>query len=231
MAVLLPSALKGKEEQMVRPYKGKADAASLKAWLVSAVVPLVGELSSRSLPRYEALGKPLVRTSLPGFSFGTDAKGANYWLNRLRRVAKAHPTLAFVGVADSYGDLREYGKEGVAFAVTVEDYSKNGAKYVMDGSWSPKDDPATLEAFLAQVEAGSLEAYIKSEPLPEGKANGVTVAVGRNFESVVLDDSKDVFIEFYAPCAALPPRSGPQPRSACLEDVHVLARSCFLTAA
>lgn len=46
---------------------------------------------------------------------------------------------------------------------------------------------------------GGVEPYIKSEPVPEGTANGVTVAVGKTFDSVVLDDSKDVFIEFYAP--------------------------------
>lgn len=46
-------------------------------------------------------------------------------------------------------------------------------------------------------------------PATQAEDNGVTVVVGKNFDSVVLDDSKDVLLEVYAPwcghCKALAP--------------------------
>jgi protein disulfide-isomerase A1 len=46
-------------------------------------------------------------------------------------------------------------------------------------------------------------------PPIQAEDGGVTVVVGKNFDSVVLDDSKDVLLEVYAPwcghCKALAP--------------------------
>jgi len=39
----------------------------------------------------------------------------------------------------------------------------------------------------------------KSEPIPENNDGPVTTIVGKTFESIVNDKSKDVFVEFYAP--------------------------------
>lgn len=53
--------------------------------------------------------------------------------------------------------------------------------------------------FVKKLKAGELEAFIKSEPIPENNEGGVTIAVAKNFNEVVLNKEKDVFIEFYAP--------------------------------
>lgn len=43
----------------------------------------------------------------------------------------------------------------------------------------------------------SVKAYLKSEEVPEDWNKGpVTVLVGKNFESVALDPTKNVFVEF-----------------------------------
>lgn len=43
----------------------------------------------------------------------------------------------------------------------------------------------------------SVQAYLKSEEVPEDWNKGpVTVLVGKNFESVALDPTKNVFVEF-----------------------------------
>ena len=45
---------------------------------------------------------------------------------------------------------------------------------------------------------GTLEAHLKSEPMPESNDEHVYVLVGIEFEKVVGQDS-DVFVEYYAP--------------------------------
>jgi len=51
---------------------------------------------------------------------------------------------------------------------------------------------------LDALVAGELEAYMKSEPLPENEDTAVETVVGKNFKDIVNQD-KDVLIEFYAP--------------------------------
>lgn len=51
---------------------------------------------------------------------------------------------------------------------------------------------------------------MKSEPLPASNNEPVKVLVGRNFDEIVNDPTKDVLIEFYAPwcghCKSLAPK-------------------------
>lgn len=55
------------------------------------------------------------------------------------------------------------------------------------------------QEFIKDFQDGKLEPYLKSEPVPEDDGTGVTTVVGKNFDEVVTNSGKDVFIEFYAP--------------------------------
>lgn len=52
---------------------------------------------------------------------------------------------------------------------------------------------------MKDLEAGNLEAYLKSEPIPTDNSGPVTVAVAKNFEDTITNNGKDTLIEFYAP--------------------------------
>ncbi|KAK9540625.1 hypothetical protein VZT92_003066 [Zoarces viviparus] len=58
----------------------------------------------------------------------------------------------------------------------------------------------SLRQLCQDVAGGSAKPYYRSEEIPEDwNKEPVKVLVGKNFESVVLDPTKNVFVEFYAP--------------------------------
>jgi len=77
----------------------------------------------------------------------------------------------------------------------IQETVKN-AKYPFDGN---KLTEAKIGAFVKDFVDGKLEPSIKSEPIPEKQEGPVTVVVAHSYKDIVLDDSKDVLIEFYAP--------------------------------
>lgn len=75
------------------------------------------------------------------------------------------------------------------------------ARYALPGpnvSESLKD-PEKIVSFFNDIEAGKVERLLKSEPIPETQTEAVKVVVGKNFESMVLQEGKDVLLEIYAP--------------------------------
>ncbi len=71
----------------------------------------------------------------------------------------------------------------------------NQDKYVYEGEVS-KD---TLSTFISKVQAGEVEQFLKSAPIPESNDEPVKIAVGKNFKEMVLDSDKEFLVKFYAP--------------------------------
>ena len=77
----------------------------------------------------------------------------------------------------------------------------------------PEADAITKDSFGAWIDgvlSGKVQPNIKSEPIPEKNDEPVKVIVGKTFDEIVLDNSKDVLVEFYAPwcghCKSLTPK-------------------------
>lgn len=56
-----------------------------------------------------------------------------------------------------------------------------------------------LEAFVSDFNNNKLETYKKSEEIPEKNDEPVKVIVGKNYESEVINNEKDILVKFYAP--------------------------------
>lgn len=56
-----------------------------------------------------------------------------------------------------------------------------------------------ITKFVDDVLAGAVSPSLKSEPVPEKNDEAVKVIVGKEFEKIVKDETKDVFVKYYAP--------------------------------
>ena len=109
-----------------------------------------------------------------------------------------------VGPVINFFGIDKSGKEPIVLGFS----SKDNSKYSFPEGKSIKKD--TLVAFANDVVAGVADALVKSAPIPEEpEEEGVRVVVGKNFDDVVKDPTKDVLLEVYAPwcghCKALAP--------------------------
>jgi protein disulfide-isomerase A1 len=92
------------------------------------------------------------------------------------------------------GNLNLDPKQFPAFA--IQDSEKN-IKYPYDQS---KEFSATeIGKFIQDVLDGKVEPSIKSEPIPESQEGPVTVVVAHSYKDLVVENDKDVLLEFYAP--------------------------------
>lgn len=54
-------------------------------------------------------------------------------------------------------------------------------------------------AWVDDFRSGKLSPFLKSEEIPETQEGPVHVVVGKSFDQVVMDSSKDVLVKYYAP--------------------------------
>lgn len=90
------------------------------------------------------------------------------------------------------GNLNLEAGKWPAFA--IQDTTQN-QKFPFTGDITAKE----IGSFLDDYVSGKIEPSVKSEPIPEKQDGPVTIVVAKNYKDIVLDDKKDVLIEFYAP--------------------------------
>jgi protein disulfide-isomerase A1 len=98
------------------------------------------------------------------------------------------------------GNLRLKEHFGIAStdqpAFLIFDPRARSQKFKFSGEFSLEN----LRNFVRLWLARKLEVYLKSQDLPaQSFENGVQVLVGKNFEGLVYDSTKDVLVMFYAP--------------------------------
>ncbi|BFG04954.1 protein disulfide-isomerase A3 [Drosophila madeirensis] len=140
---------------------------------------------------------PLI-TAYYSVDYQKNPKGTNYWRNRVLKVAKEFAgqiSFAVSSKDDFQHELNEYGYDFVGDKPVVLARDAKNLKYSLKDEFSVEN----LQDFVEKLLAGELEAYIKSEAVPESNDAPVKVAVAKNFDDIVINNGKDTLIEFYAP--------------------------------
>lgn len=86
------------------------------------------------------------------------------------------------------------GKVVPALAIERPD---NGKHFAFDETATLSKD--TIQPWVESFLKGELAPTIKSEEIPETNDGPVKVVVAKTYDQIVLDSSKDVLVEFYAP--------------------------------
>jgi len=196
VVVFQPKKMHSKFEDAHLKYDGTAELEKIKKFVKSSLTGLCGHRTSDTSPLFE---KPLIVVYY-NVDYTKDPKGTNYWRNRVLKVAQDYKGKVQFAVSnrnDFSHELDEYGladKKDKTEKPLVAAQGKSGEKYFMADEFSPEN----LKKFVDDVLAGKLESFMKSEPIPDNSNNAVKVVVGKNFQEIV-DQDKDVLIEFYAP--------------------------------
>lgn len=118
----------------------------------------------------------------------------------LKPVAEKHKGVVSFATIDAKafgahaGNLNLEVDKWPAFA--IQETVKN-QKFPFDQS--KKLTEKDIGAFVQDFVDGKISPSVKSEPIPEKQEGPVTVVVANNYDEVVVNNEKDVLLEFYAP--------------------------------
>lgn len=190
-----PPQMQSKFEPNTITYEGSADKSGLESFINKNFHGLVGHRQRDNMNDFKS---PVVIAYF-NVDYAKNTKGTNYWRNRILKVAQNYAdsfTFAISSKDDFQHELNEFGIDYVP-----GDKPKVAARNAKEQKFIMKDEFSmeTFEQFLKDLKADSLEPFLKSEPIPDDNSGPVKVAVGKNFDEIVLNNDKDIFIEFYAP--------------------------------
>jgi protein disulfide-isomerase A1 len=166
----------------------------LEEWLAELAIPVIDEVSGENYATYAQSTKPLAYLFLDPTAEGKDAAIA-----AIKPIAQKYKSkVNFVWIdAVKFGDHAKALnlQEAKWPAFVLQDLEKQ-LKYPFDQT--KEVTPEAAGDWIDQYLTGKLEPTLKSQPIPESQDEAVYNLVGQTFEEVVFDDSKDVFVEFYA---------------------------------
>jgi protein disulfide-isomerase A1 len=183
-------------DEKMNIFEGKYDATELAAFVEDNRFPNVMDFDQEAAEKI--FGKE--ESAIFLFDDSTESNELKTTFSQLAKENKGAINYSISTVTTGLGQrLAEF--VGVSAAespcVRIVQFANQAlSKFKYAGDLKDKD---ALLAFINDFKAGKLEKYYKSEKAPENNDGPVKVVVGENFKEIVLDESKHVLIEAYAP--------------------------------
>lgn len=183
------------------PVSG-ATAAELEEWIYDLSVPLIDEISAENYHRYAISPKYLAYLFLDPSDTRKEAR-----LEAMRPIArkfKSKVNFVWIDALEFRDHARALNLKDAKWpAFVIQDFGRQRRKYPLDQSVDVT--PESVEDWVQQLLEGQLDPPPKSAPIPETQDGPVVTLVGKQFDEIVFDDSKDVFLELYTTWYALFP--------------------------
>jgi protein disulfide-isomerase A1 len=186
-------------------FTEKFEVEAIEKFTKTSATPLIGEVGPETYADYMSAGIPLA------YIFAETQEERDSLSKDLKSVAEKYKGKINFATIDAKafgahaGNLNLKTDKFPAFA--IHETVKN-QKFPFDQEKKITKD--AIAKFADDYSAGKVEPSIKSEPVPENQDGPVSIIVAKNYEQIVLDDAKDVLVEFYAPwcghCKALSPK-------------------------
>jgi len=186
-------------------FDEKFDKEAIEKFAKTSATPLIGEVGPETYSGYMAAGLPLA------YIFAETAEERETLSKDLKSVAEKHKGKINFAVIDA----KAFGQHGGNLNLEVGKWPAFAIQETVKNQKFPFDQSKKMTSkdigkFVDDFVAGKVDPSIKSEPVPEKQDGPVTIIVAKNYDEIVLDDKKDVLVEFYAPwcghCKALAPK-------------------------
>jgi len=186
------------EPQVV--HTGAITTLDVLKFVSSESFPLLGDINAETYQKYMERGLPLF------YIFVDPSAAVTKTVSDAARAAAAafKGQLSFVTLDGVKWERFMSGTFSIKTLPAAAIHQKKKI-YLHSGDIDTASLTAQAKAFLD----GSLAPLFKSQEIPASNDEPVKVLVGKNFEKIVFDETKDVFVEFYAPwcghCKSLAP--------------------------
>ncbi|XP_060073857.1 protein disulfide-isomerase A4-like [Ylistrum balloti] len=211
VVVFIPARFYTKYEPKWHIFKMEDDATpeDVQKFIQDHKHPLVGQYTSEQEKHYKNRRPLCLVFYAVDWSF--DHRDATeLWRKRVASVAAANKDILFA-IADEDDNKRlisEFRLEESGEELNIGCYDSKNRRYKLDDMEEWDDDD--VEDFLKKFRKGKLPQIIKSQKVPKKQTGPVVTVVGNSFKDIVMDPTKDVLIELYAPwcghCKSLEPK-------------------------
>lgn len=179
-------------------YDGKFEVEKIKDFIQSAAIPLLGEIGPETYQSYMSAGIPL------GYLFvenDEDKAALSTFVSKIAAEYKGKVNFATIDAKAFGGHAENLNLKQTWPAFAIQDTVKQ-TKFPF-----PQEEEITekgLKKFLADFTSGKIKPSVKSEEIPESQPDAVITVVRHTYDEIILDDKKDVLIEFYATWVSTP---------------------------
>ncbi|KAG0497920.1 hypothetical protein HPP92_002611 [Vanilla planifolia] len=193
------------ETEKLSYFDGPFTKSAIVEFILANKLPLVTSFTRDTAP---LIFESTIKKQLILFAQSSDSKKFLPVFQEAARLFKGKLIFVFVEIdnEDVGKPVSDYfGVTGDGPIVLAYLGNEDGRKYLLDGEFILERIKAFAEGFLED----KLKPFYKSDQIPENNDGDVKIVVGNNFDEIVLDESKDVLLEIYAPwcghCQALEP--------------------------